>query len=108
MNNPTIYVITEDPANLIASINHEIEIEKIITWDVYTTEPNSFTHKTPQWNKRGFIQAKILQGKVAFAFSPSRAVKANEITEVRAVYIGRFVEMLMAHFSTQINGISIE
>ena len=89
-----ITVLAPMPNTLLKEIYHAIDIGKIKTWDY--DEAKRFTHTADQWiNKAWFkpvIKDKTLQ---LYIVGPEGA---GVPVEIYAIYHGRFIEMLLAHF----------
>lgn len=98
-----IYVKTDTPGRLVENIKKKIDEHKIDTWSV--DSDNDFTHDVDQWRKKAWIRYRIEAGRVVF-FIVGR--KGFDMTIVEyAVYHGRFVEMLLAHFNKECDAIEV-
>ena len=98
-----IFVKTKTPRMLVGNIKKLIDEQKIDTWSV--DSDNDFTHDVDQWRNKAWIRHKIEAGRVVF-FVICR--KGIDMTIVEyAVYHGRFVEMLLAHFDKECDAIEV-
>jgi hypothetical protein len=86
---------TNDPVGLLASIKSAIDSDKIDTW-VYDRD-GDFTHSPPQWKGKAWLRPKIESGALKFGIMYPEGT-AKKSAEVYAVYHGRFIEMVLAHF----------
>lgn len=90
-----ISVQTVAPTGLLAKIRRAIDNGHIVTW-AYDTD-GDFTHVPPQWRWRAWLRPTVQPGALALSIIPNS--KSTLTNEVYGVYHGRFVEMLLAHFS---------
>ena len=98
-----IFVKTSTPNTLIRKIKEAIDNKAIDTWSY--DQQGDFTHETEQWARRAWIRALPENGRVVF-YALCRRDKNMSITEY-AVYHGRFVEMLLAHFDRDCEDITV-
>lgn len=98
----SIYVKTGNPNKLINDINEKIKNTAIDTWSV--DRDGDYTHTAQQWQYHAWIHPIIEPGRVVFAILGRTSENLSVIDY--AIYHGRFVEMLLAHFDQQC--ISIE
>jgi hypothetical protein len=84
------------PLHLLALLKEEIRKGKITTW---SEENGYFTHTPSQWARKAWLLPSIQGSELRFAIIKSQG--SNITTEVYAVYHGRFVEMMLAHFDRQ-------
>ncbi len=99
----SIYVRTSNPQKLVNDINEKIENSFIDTWSV--DSDGDYTHTAEQWKNHAWIHPIIESGRVVFAIWG----RVNENLSVvdYAIYHGRFVEMLLAHFDHQCDSIDV-
>ena len=88
---------TSDPAGLLAAVRDAVATGKIQSW-AYVQE-QYLTHSVPQWSRRAFFKPTVQLGALVFHIIPPQNTKIS--TEVYAVYHGRLIEMLLAHFDRQ-------
>lgn len=98
-----IYVRTNNPQSLLKKIRAAIDDERITTWSY--DKDGDFTHNVDQWRERAWIGAKIDEERIIF-YAICRKDKDMSIIEY-AVFHGRFVEMLLSHFDTECQDISV-
>jgi hypothetical protein len=89
-----IYVMTEEPSDLVRRIREGINNHNIETW--LCDEEGDFTHDTDQWRYHAWMTPIIEQERVVFGVI-CRKDRNLSITDY-AIYHGRFVEMLLRHF----------
>jgi hypothetical protein len=88
-----------NPQQLLASLREAIAKGHITTW---SEEGGYFTHTPAQWARKAWLQPIPVAGELRFAIINSRGF--NVTTEVYAVYHGRFIETMLAHFDRQFSG----
>ena len=98
-----VNVTTGNGQELLAAIYKAIDDKKIVTWRYEAHDGVKYlTHCADQWDQKAWLKATVQSpGLVLNIVKP----KSNDIsTEVYAVYHGRFIEMLLAHFDQQMSG----
>lgn len=98
-----IFVETNTPRRLIRYIREAIDEGTIDTWS-YDFD-GDFTHETDQWRRRAWIGAVAEDHRVVF-YAICREDRNMSITEY-AVFHGRFLEMLLAHFDHECSRIEV-
>ena len=98
-----IYVKSSNPRKLIDDINDKIENGGIDTWSV--DKDGDYTHTAEQWKNHAWISPIIEEERVVFAIIG--CVNVNLSVVDYAIYHGRFVEMLLAHFDHQCDCIEV-
>ncbi len=88
-----ITVATDDPRGLLDAIKASIKESRIETWQF---KDGYFTHTPEQWRYKAFLKPSI--GVQVLTLNIIRPKDARVSAEVYAVYHGRFIEMLLAHF----------
>lgn len=88
---------TTKPKALLAALYKAIDEGHIQTWR-YQDVGNVrwLTHSAKQWDALAWFKATVVAGGIVFNISPPP--KKTLTTEVYAVYHGRLIEMLIAHF----------
>jgi hypothetical protein len=86
---------TTQPNTLLAAIKTAIQQGKVTTWSLNTN--GDLTHTPEQWKWKAYLRPVATAG-AELRFAIIRPSNANISTEVYAVYHGRFVEMMLAHF----------
>jgi hypothetical protein len=89
---------TSKPNALLAAIKKAIDEKKITTW-AYSKD-GDFTHTPTQWYANAWLRPSAVAG-AELRFAIIRPQNANISSEVYAVYHGRFIEMMLAHFDTE-------
>jgi hypothetical protein len=92
-----IYMVNAK-ADLVAKIKQAIKDKKIETWEC--DEDGDFTYNTSdkQWYKKAWLRPKTINGQQVFGIMFPKEAKVTSI--VYAIYHGRFIEMLLAHFDS--------
>lgn len=89
---------SNNPHQLLASLKLAICESHITTW----AEINGyFTHTPYQWARKAWFRPSIQGNELRFAIIRPQGGVINR--EVYAVYHGRFVETMLAHFDYQFN-----
>ena len=98
-----INVTTGNGQALLAAIYKAIDDKKIDTWRYEAHGGVKYlTHCANQWNKKAWLKATIQSpGLVLNIVKPK---EKSISTVVYAVYHGRFIEMLLAHFDQHMSG----
>jgi hypothetical protein len=89
-----VIVKLSDPSALLKEIKKAIDDKKIETWSY--DKDGDFTHTPSQWKNKAWLRPKIYTGELRFGIL--KPTDTTLTTEVYAVYHGRFIEMLLAHF----------
>ena|ERR1043166_9068483 len=89
-----VIVYTTDPAELLKAIKEEMAKKVVETWSVDTD--GEFTHTPPQWKNEAWLRPSIESDRLVFNILTPKGKTLNRATY--AVYHGRFIEMLLAHF----------
>lgn len=94
-----VNVKTDDPQALLDSIYAAIDEGSIETWAY--DDDGDFSHVTSdgQWEGRAWLHPKVGIGALVLTTIPPR--NSQVTTEAYAVYHGRFIEMVLAHFDNQ-------
>jgi hypothetical protein len=92
-----VRVATSQPQALLAAIKRAIEQRHVETWTY--DKDGDFTHTPTQWANKCWLRPHFGSGVLTFTTLPPRGVALSK--EIYAVYHGRFIEMLLAHFDSQ-------
>lgn len=92
-----VTVFTDNPRQLLTDIKLAIADGRIDTWAV--DKDGDFTHSRPQWQYKAWLRPKIGEGVLTFIIMAPKNEKMSK--EVYAIYHGRFIEALLAHFDTK-------
>jgi hypothetical protein len=83
-----------NPQQLLNKIKAGIRAGSIKTWTLDTD--GDLTHATQQWKNKAWFRPSLQQGLLLFnILGPQGAAMS---TEIYAIYHGRLIEMLLAHF----------
>lgn len=88
------YFATDEPSRLLAAIRAAVDDGSVLTWS-YDSD-GDFTHTAHDWPRRAWMRPAVEKGRLAFYFIISTTETRGR--EVYAVYHGRIVEMVTAHF----------
>ena len=86
-----------NPSALLIAIQSAARSGVIETWSV--DSDGDFTHRPEQWRLKAWLRPKLLSDRIVFYILTPQKTQMSKITY--AVYHGRFIEMLLAHFDTQ-------
>lgn len=95
-------VSTSTPNGLLAKIKSAIDHRHVVTWSY--DKDGDFTRTPTQWSQKAWLRPRIGPGGLTFTLISNHQVPLT--TEVYGVYHGRFVEMLLAHFSKDFSSAS--
>jgi hypothetical protein len=93
---------TNDPNGLWAGIVAGIQDKRIQTWDI--VQQIYLTHSVDQWLGKAYFRPAVQHGSLVFQIVPPQGQKVSG--EVYAIYHGRLMEMLLAHFPQQFSQVS--
>ncbi len=93
-----VIIKATSPDRILRSIYRRIDEREIRTWAY--DDAGDFTHTAAQWKERAWMRPRISdQGNlIANIVAP----KGGLTRDVYAVYHGRFVEMILAHFEDDV------
>ncbi len=98
-----INVTTGNGQAVLTAIYKAIDENKVRTWRYETHDGVKYlTHSAEQWDQKAWMKASVQQPGLVFNIVKPKST--NISTEVYAIYHGRLVEMLLAHFDGQISG----
>ena len=100
-----LIIQTQDPQNLLNSLNNLIRKKSIKTW-ILDAE-GDLTNANPKWTYRAWFKPYVQteNNRLAFGIIPSTHFLLTN--EIYAVYHGRLASTLLAHFDFMMNGLSI-
>jgi hypothetical protein len=90
----SISLETASPKALLAGIKKAIDERRIETWQ-YDGD-GDFTHSATQWNRKAWLRPSVCGNGLSLSIVPPQSGAISR--EVYAIYHGRFIEMLLAHF----------
>jgi hypothetical protein len=88
---------TTTPNALLAALKKAIDDKKITTW---TYNQGYFAHTPPQWINKAWLKP-IVDAAVGLRFGIIHPNNGIVTSESYAVYHGRFIEMMLAHFDSE-------
>jgi hypothetical protein len=89
-----IFVATGNPTGLLQQIRSAIDSGAVETWKY--DKDGDFTHSPPQWKNKAWLRPSLSPGLLRLGILGQENTTLSK--EVYAVYHGRFIEMLLAHF----------
>jgi len=92
-----IIITNATPEDLLKSIYKAIDDKKITTWSY--DKDKDFTHETTQWKNKAWLRPKVYDKELRFGILKQKDI--NLSSEIYAIYHGRFIEMLLAHFDSK-------
>jgi hypothetical protein len=93
-----VRVFCDNPRALLSKIRSAIEDGSIDTWSI--DSDGDFTHAPDQWKFKAWLSPRVLDDRIIFNILGQKSKKMSRT--VYAVYHGRFIEMLLAHFDRDI------
>ena len=92
-----VRVATSQPQVLLAATKRAIDQGHVEPWKY--DKDGDFTHTPTQWANKCWLRPHVSSGILTYTTLPPRGVALSK--ETYAVYHGRFIEMLLAHFDSQ-------
>jgi hypothetical protein len=92
-----VTVYTSNPSGLLQAIQLAARSGTIETWSV--DQEGDFTHSPEQWRFKAWFRPKLSSDSIVFRILTPQNTTMKKATY--AVYHGRFIEMLLAHFDEQ-------
>lgn len=89
-----ILIPAVNPSGLLADIKQAIDDRRVQTWSY--DRDGDFTHTAEQWVREAWLRPIINENHLKMIIVPPRDTHITSTTY--AVYHGRFVEMVLAHF----------
>lgn len=97
-----VVAFCSDPSNLIRQLKRAIIEGHVVTWSV--DQDGDLTHSTGQWKNHAWMRPRLGVDKVIFNILPPRTQPISR--ETYAIYHGRLIEMLLAHFDRLISSVA--
>ena len=92
-----VIVHASNPQAVLLAIRTAIGAGKVVTWSL--DSDGDFTHSPEQWRFKAWFRPNVLQDRIVFRILTPKNTDMNK--ETYAVFHGRLIEMLLAHFDTQ-------
>lgn len=89
-----VYFVTGDASGLLHAFREAIDGDTIETWSY--DEEGDFTHTPDQWESEAWFTPSVDDNRLSFFIVPP--LNETISREVYAVYHGRLIEALLAHF----------
>jgi hypothetical protein len=98
----SIKILTTNPKALLQAIKKSISDGHVETWQV--DKDGDFTHSPIQWRNKAWLRPSLdVSILVMYIIRPQ---DRNISKEVYAIYHGRFIEMITAHFDSSFSSAS--
>ncbi len=91
------------PEQLLRDIFEQIKNGVIDTWEI--DSDGDLTHTPYQWKGEAWLRHYFVDSELIFGIVARRDRKMSKV--IYGLYHGRFAEMLLTHFDTQIKEITI-
>jgi hypothetical protein len=91
-----LYFLSNTPNKLLTSLKKAIDEKHITTWSY--DKDGDFTHTAEQWKNKAWLRPEVRSDRLAFIIIKPQKAKLSK--EVYAIYHGRFLESMLAHFDT--------
>jgi len=98
-----VMVFTQNPTELLFNIRTGINRGEVRTWSV--SSKGYFTSSSDIWRNHAWFKPTTNEKRIVFNIIRPKGRHVS--TEVYAVYHGRFSEMLLAHFESQLTVIRL-
>jgi hypothetical protein len=92
-----IIIETSQAADLLEKIKSAIVGGEIVTWAY--DDDDDFTHTAKQWEYEAWLRPSIGKDRLTFYIVPPTTKVIS--TEIYAIYHGRFIESILAHFDSE-------
>ena len=87
-------VNTPHPEELLAGLRRAVDAKKIDAWSC--DADGDYTYEAPPWRGKAFLRPVVVVGALKFVLLGQQNTAMTKATY--GVYLGRFIEMLLAHF----------
>lgn len=101
----SITIYTKHPEGLLSSIKEKIAENKIMTWEL--RDNVFFAYVPPQWKNKAWMKCVDIKKEESITFGIIKPKGKNISKETYSIYHTRFAEILLTHFDTIINSVSI-
>ena len=92
-----VRVFCSNPQQLLSDIKAAIKAGTVQTWAV--DSDGDFTHSPDQWRYKAWLHPSVQTDRLIFQILGRKSEKMSK--EIYAIYHGRFIEMLLAHFDNK-------
>lgn len=101
-----IKIGTENPKGLLKKINDAIESGSIVTWTI--DRDGDFSPIQEQWFGKAWVRPVLKDDQTDTLYFGILESKQHRMTKaIYGVFLGRFAEMLLTHFDTEMNSLQI-
>lgn len=97
-----LVLTTPYPEELLAGLRRAVDAKKIDGWSC--DADGDYTYESPAWRGKAFLRPVVTAGALQFVLlGQQNAVMAKA---TYGVYLGRFIEMLLAHFDERFSALT--
>ncbi len=89
-----VRIYCDNPIELLEAIRIAMDAGRITTWEY--DKHGYFLHTPAQWKYLAWLKPRVLEDQLLLTILPPRRKAVSR--SVYAVYHGRFIEMMLAHF----------
>src|SRR5438876_10058301 len=97
-----LVVNTPHPEELLAALRRAVDSRKIEAWSC--DHDGDYTYDQPPWRGKAFLRPVVIVGALKFVLLGQQ--NALMTKAAYGVYLGRFIELLLAHFDDRFTGLS--
>lgn len=90
----SVHILTNSPNALLLSFKKAILEKKILTWS--SDADGDFTHATEQWRNLAWFRPELRNDRLVLSIIKPTNSKISSV--VYAIYHGRIIESMLAHF----------
>lgn len=91
-----IKIKTNNASELLEDLKSAIKEDKIETW---AYDDGYFTHSPQQWKHKAWFKPQVKEEGLNFGIYPPKSKSIS--SSIYAIYHGRFIEMMLAHFDNK-------
>jgi hypothetical protein len=104
-----IKAISKNPQKLINAIDKAIKDEDLKTWIIVHNDKNEnlYSHSPDQWNEKAIFKPHIYDDYVSFIMTWWKK-NGEPDQETKGYILGRFIEILMVHFTNHFDSIEVK
>ena len=97
-----LVVNTPHPEELLAALRQAVDSRKVEGWNC--DRDGDYTYELPPWRGKAFLRPVVMVGALKFVLLGQQ--NALMTKAAYGVYLGRFIELLLAHFDDRFTGLT--
>ncbi len=103
-----IIAYTDNPTTLKNTIDKKINDNELKTWKIVKNDKKEvlYSHTPEQWNEKAMPKPLMYDNRIEFEIRCWKDAAPDEAT--KGYILGRFVEILMVHFSNKFTHLEIK